>query len=120
MSRVSIVLWTVFIVGAVPRSGERSLGQLFGWWPSLTLSILSSLAEFFLGFSLARRFLIAIEMDLVSDLRAAFFVAAGIYLIGEAVVRIGVATKSEEGLPSLPVYLVSSLVTLLFPHRQER
>jgi hypothetical protein len=59
-----------------------------------------------LGLSWAREYIVLSSLDVVAPGIAAVNIGAGLYLVLESLVRLGVTLKSVEPLPSLPVWFL--------------
>jgi len=79
---------------------------LLAYRPSRFEGIISSVAGFMLGLSWAREYIILSGFEVVTPLAAAINIGAGLYLLLESLIRLGVTLKSPEPLPSLPVWLL--------------
>jgi hypothetical protein len=59
-----------------------------------------------LGLSWAREYILLSGLEVVTPWIAAINISAGLYLLLESLIRLGVTLKSPEPLPSLPVWFL--------------
>jgi hypothetical protein len=94
------------LVGGIPPSGNFRLRDLIGYRPSRFAGIVSSVTGFMLGLSWVRKYILLSGLEVVSPWVAAINIGAGLYLLIESLIRLGVTTKTSESLPSFPVWFL--------------
>jgi hypothetical protein len=112
-STALVVLWSVYVVGGIPRSEQISESRLFEGLSATVATTASSAAGFVLGIVWVRRYILLSGLHAASLPTAAFFIALGAFLIIESLIRIDLALRSQWALPSLPVWCVVRLAERL-------
>ena len=117
---IGLLLWTVMILGALPRSGQRELEARIDWWHPRLMGGISSFVEAYTGWQLLRSVLFRSELGVLGAGWAIPLGTCGLFLLVEGVLRLGVTLKMEgDALPSLPVTAVFNGVLALLRHRKD-
>lgn len=111
-----VSLWTVVIVGGLPRRTQEALQFRFGWWDAKLAGLFSSALETFAGYGLVRVTLAAFSAGQVSVTATVILCAIAAFLLLEGGIRLLVTYRLDDlALPSLPVWAVARLVGRLGP-----